>query len=61
MDRCYSFFGPSKESVSALECLPVFSSNPIVYLGAALTIPSALAMITTMFPSHGEQDRALGM
>lgn len=30
-------------------------------IGAALTIPSALAMITTMFPSRGEQDRALGI
>lgn len=29
--------------------------------GAALTIPSALTMITTLFPERGEQDRALGM
>lgn len=29
--------------------------------GAAMTIPSALSMITTLFPGRGEQDRALAL
>ena len=29
--------------------------------GAAMTIPTALTMITVLFPDHREQDRALGM
>jgi hypothetical protein len=29
--------------------------------GAAITIPSAITMIVLLFPTRGEQDRALGL
>ncbi|KAF8884618.1 major facilitator superfamily domain-containing protein [Infundibulicybe gibba] len=39
----------------------LFVFRAIQGVGAAMTIPSALSMITTLFPGRGEQDRALGV
>ncbi|KAL0959583.1 hypothetical protein HGRIS_011293 [Hohenbuehelia grisea] len=39
----------------------IFAVRAIQGIGAAMTIPAALTMITTTFPQRGEQDRALGI
>ncbi|KAF8645758.1 hypothetical protein AX16_007625 [Volvariella volvacea WC 439] len=73
--RFSSIFGPKLMFVSGFTAVGIcaiingFAVNgPMLFvfrafqgIGAAMTIPSALTLITTLFPERGEQDRALGI
>ncbi|ETW79692.1 major facilitator superfamily, partial [Heterobasidion irregulare TC 32-1] len=73
--RFSAIYGPKTLFVTGFTVVGVFSivdgfsvDGPMLFvfraiqgIGAALTIPSALTMITTLFPERGEQDRALGI